>query len=98
MYSDKEQSTAIAYRLIHENLPKFLDNIKIFERLKDIPELYEKCADIYRYIEGYLNIREIDEAFELDYFNEVLTQKEIDVYNLIIGGRSPKEGEEKYKG
>ena len=25
MYTDKEQSTAIAYRLIHENLPKFMD-------------------------------------------------------------------------
>ncbi|HNG09564.1 MAG TPA: hypothetical protein PLS85_10430, partial [Chitinophagales bacterium] len=31
MYTDKAQSTAIAYRLVHENLPKFLDNIKVFE-------------------------------------------------------------------
>lgn len=95
MYSDKEQSTAIAYRLIHENLPKFLDNIRIFERIKTIPELYEKCNTLYQEIEEYLNIRTIDEAFELEYFNKVLTQKQIDVYNLIIGGRSPKEGEKK---
>lgn len=95
MYSDKEQSTAIAYRLIHENLPKFLDNIRIFERIKTVPELYEECKILYKEIEEYLNITTLDEAFELDYFNEVLTQKQIDIYNLIIGGRSPKEGEKK---
>lgn len=98
MYTDKEQSTAIAYRLIHENLPKFLDNIRIFERIKAVPKLYEKSNDLYKEIEEYLNISTLDEAFELDYFNEVLTQKQIDVYNLIIGGRTPKEGVKKIQG
>lgn len=55
MYSDKEQSTAIAYRLIHENLTKFLDNIKVFEKIKLIPELYDKCKELYGNIEEYLN-------------------------------------------
>ena len=98
MYSDKEQSTAIAYRLIHENLPKFIDNILIFERIKDIPELNEKCKELYKEIGAYLNIHSINEAFELEYFNEVLTQKGIDVYNLIIGGRVEGEGKKKIKG
>lgn len=98
MYSEKEQSTAIAYRLIHENLPKFLDNLRTFERIKSIPGLHEKCSNLYREIKEYLKINSIDEVFELDYFNEVLTQKQIDVYNLIIGGRSPKEGEKKIQG
>ncbi len=98
MYSDKPQSTAIAYRLVHENLPKFLDNIKVFEKLKAVPELYEKCCILYKEIEEYLNIYSIDEAFELDYFNMVLTQKQIEVYNLIIGGRTPKENEKKIQG
>ncbi|HRP90010.1 MAG TPA: type V CRISPR-associated protein Cas12a/Cpf1 [Edaphocola sp.] len=98
MYSDKEQSTAIAYRLIHENLPKFLDNIKVFDKLKEVPELHQKCLALYKEIEEYLNIISIDEAFELDYYNMVLTQKQIDVYNLIIGGRTPKENETKIQG
>ena len=98
MYSDKEQSTAIAYRLIHENLPKFLDNIRTFERIKAIPDLHEKCSVLYKEIEEYLNGITIDEVFELNYFNEVLTQKQIDVYNLIIGGRSSKESEKKIQG
>ena len=42
MYSDKEQSTAIAFRLIHQNLPKFLDNIKTFKQIKGIEELQDK--------------------------------------------------------
>lgn len=98
MYSDKAQSTAIAYRLIHENLPKFLDNTKGFEKIKAIPELHEKCAVLYKEIEEYLNVLTIDEAFDLDYYNMVLTQKQIDVYNLIIGGRTPKENEKKIQG
>ena len=98
MYSDKAQSTAIAFRLIHENLPKFLENIKIFEKVKAIPEVYEKCQTLYKEIEEYLNINAIDEAFELEYYNEVLTQKQIDVYNLIIGGRTASEGKTKIQG
>jgi CRISPR-associated protein Cpf1 len=98
MYTDKEQSTAIAYRLIHENLPKFLDNVKTFEKLKTVPELQEKCKILYKEIEEYLNINTIDEAFELPYYNEVLTQSQIDVYNLIIGGRTVIEGEKKIQG
>lgn len=98
MYTDKAQSTAIAYRLIHENLPKFLDNCRIFDSLKAQPELAEKLPLLYTEIAEYLNVDSIDEAFALDYFNEVLTQKQIDVYNLIIGGRTPEEGKKKIQG
>lgn len=98
MYTDKDQSTAIAYRLIHENLPKFIDNIKIFEKIKAIPKLHNKCETLYQEIEEYLNIVKIDDAFELNYYNEVLIQKDIDVYNLIIGGRTPVEGQNKIQG
>lgn len=31
MYSKEEKATSIAYRLINENLPKFIDNIRSFE-------------------------------------------------------------------
>ena len=98
MYTDKDQSTAIAYRLVHENLPKFLDNIKIFEKATEISEIKEKIDVLYKEIEEYLNITSISEAFELFYFNDVLTQKGIDVYNLIIGGRTAKEGHRKIQG
>ena len=98
MYTDKEQSTAIAYRLIHENLPKFLDNINIYKKVKEIPVLREECKVLYKEIEEYLNVNSIDEVFELSYYNKTLTQKDIDVYNLIIGGRTLEEGKKKIQG
>ncbi len=98
IYTDKKQSTAIAYRLIHENLPKFLDNIKVFERIKSIPKIYKNCTTLYKKIKKHLDIKNIDEAFELYYYNKMLTQKQIDSYNLIIGGRTAEEGKKKIQG
>lgn len=98
MYSVEANSTAIAYRLIHENLPKFLENAKAFEKIKQVPELQPKNAKIYKEFELYLNVNSIDELFELDYFNDVLTQMGIDVYNNIIGGRTESDGKPKIQG
>lgn len=91
MYSSKEQSTAIAYRLIHENLPKFIDNMASFEKAitkldpKDIEKLY--CE-----LSKYVQVKQIAEMFQLEYYNSVLTQEQIDAYNLVIGGKSEKDG------
>lgn len=98
MYSVEANSTAIAYRLIHENLPKFLENVKAFEKIKEVPELKLKIEKIYKDFEAFLNVNAIDELFELNYFNEVLTQIGIDVYNNIIGGRTEAEGKPKIQG
>ena len=95
MYSEEEKSTAIAYRLIHENLPKFIDNISVFERVA-ATSVADCFAQIYSDLEEYLNVNDISEIFRLDYYTEILTQTQIDVYNLIIGGRS--EGDVKIKG
>ena len=96
MYSAEAKSTSIAYRLIHENLPKFIDNIKVFNEIKNIPDMVDNINLLYKEFESYLNIERIEEIFELGYFNSVLTQTQIDLYNAIIGGRS--EGENKIKG
>ena len=96
MYSAEEQSTAIAYRLIHDNLPKFVDNINTFSKVLAVPEINEKLPKLYKDFESYLNVESISEMFQLDYFNMVLTQKQIDVYNAIIGGKD--DGNEKIQG
>ncbi|MBP5982162.1 MAG: type V CRISPR-associated protein Cas12a/Cpf1 [Fluviicola sp.] len=98
MYSSEPNSTAIAFRLIHENLPKFLENAKAFERIKQVPELQLKIEKIYKDFELYLNVNSIEELFELNYFNDVLTQMGIDVYNNIIGGRTETDGKPKIQG
>ena len=96
MYSDKEQSTAIAYRIIHENLPKFIENIKIYQEIK------HKCLDldfspIYAEMQDVLDGEQLDDIFNIDYFNNLITQKGIEFINNVIGGKSV-EGGDKIKG
>jgi CRISPR-associated protein Cpf1 len=91
MYSAEDKSTAISHRIIHENLPKFVDNINAFSKIILIPELREKLNQIYQDFEEYLNVESIDEIFHLDYFSMVMTQKQIEVYNAIIGGKSTND-------
>jgi CRISPR-associated protein Cpf1 len=46
MYSAEEKSTAIAYRLIHQNLPKFMDNMKSFSKIAQT-SVAEHFVDIF---------------------------------------------------
>lgn len=98
MYSNEAKSTAIAYRLIHENLPKFIDNINIFDKVQAVPEFEEKIKKLYSDFEPYLNVKSIADMFKLDYYSMVLTQTQIDVYNAVIGGRAEEQGKPKIKG
>lgn len=86
MYSAEEKSTAIAYRLINENLPVFFDNMKSFSKIAG-SEVAKHFADIENDYQEYLNVEHLSEMFNLDYFTYVLTQEQIEVYNSIIGGR-----------
>lgn len=52
MYSKEEKSTAIAFRLINENLPKFVDNIAAFEKVASSP-LAEKINALYEDFKEY---------------------------------------------
>lgn len=91
MYSDEDKSTAIAYRLIHENLPMFLDNMKSFAKIAE-SEVANKFKDIESSFSEYLNVVQLPDMFQLDYFTEVLTQEQISVYNYVIGGRTLDDG------
>lgn len=91
MYSDEAKSTAIAYRLIHDNLPKFIDNMAVFEKIAS-SSVADKFSALYKDFEEFLNVNSIDEMFALDYYNMVLTQTQIEVYNSIIGGRTLEDG------
>ena len=93
MYSAEEKSTAIAYRLIHQNLPKFMDNVKTFAKIAKT-SVANHFGDIYEGWKEYLNVGSIDEVFRLDYFSETLTQPHIEVYNYIIGKKVLEDGTE----
>lgn len=93
MYSSEEKSTAIAYRLIHQNLPKFMDNMKSFAKIAQT-SVAEHFPDIYTGWKEYLNVGSIEEIFRLDFFSDTLTQTHIEVYNYIIGKKVLNDGTE----
>lgn len=89
MYSEKAQTSSIANRVVNENLPKFLDNIVVYERLKEL------CPDELKAIEENLSSTldglKLDDIFVPDYFNNCLAQVGIEKYNRLLGG-NPNEG------
>lgn len=98
MYTSEEKSTGIAYRLINENLPKFIDNMESFKKIMEKPEMSANMEELRANLEEYLNVESISEMFELNYYNMLLTQKQIDAYNAVIGGKTDEEQDIKTKG
>lgn len=98
MYTSEEKSTGIAYRLVNENLPKFIDNMEAFKKAIAKPEIQANMEELYSNFAEYLNVESIQEMFQLDYYNMLLTQKQIDVYNAIIGGKTDEENDVNIKG
>jgi len=91
MYSDEEKATAIAYRLIHENLPRFIDNIVSFEKVKDTV-VADNFKKLYEDLEEYLNVLFLEDIFTLASYSDFITQTQIDVYNTVIGGKTTDDG------
>ncbi len=87
IYSGKEQSTAIAYRIVHENLPKFIGNMNNFRLLNKID-----FSEVEKQMKIELNGNKLKDVFSLGYFNNCLTQSGIDRYNAIIGGKTDDKG------
>lgn len=85
MYTQEEQSTGIAYRCINDNLPKFLNNIKAFERISAV--LSDKIDILNKDMSGLYQF-EVKDLFTYSFFEFVLSQSGIDMYNQFIGGYS----------
>ena len=93
MYSAEEKSTAIAYRLINQNLPKFMDNMRTFMRIAQT-SVAEHFGEIYTGWKKFLNVESLEEFFSLKNFTKTLTQEHIEVYNYVIGKRILEDGAE----
>lgn len=84
LYSSDAKSGTIAYRLIHENLPMFLDNIASFNTISRT-EVNECFLGIEAEFTDTLKGKRLTEFFQIDFFNNTLTQKKIDNYNYVVG-------------
>ncbi|MBD3790163.1 MAG: type V CRISPR-associated protein Cas12a/Cpf1 [Campylobacterales bacterium] len=90
MYIDEALHTAVAYRIVHENLPVFLGNKKTFEQIATkYPELIADSKDA---IESHLFGAVFEDMFTLAYFSHTLAQNHIDLYNTMIGGKVSNDG------
>lgn len=95
MYSSEAKSTAIAFRLIHENLPKFISNMAVWEKVQD--RLGNQIAQLEKEMAFELKGRSLSYYFEnLSSYADCLCQSDITRYNALIGGRS--EDDKKVKG
>ncbi len=95
IYSQEAISTGVPYRLVHDNFPKFLSNLEVYDRIKaTCPEVIQQASEeMQPFLEGVM----IDDIFSLDFYNSLLTQDGIDFFNRVIGGVS-EEGKQKYRG
>lgn len=97
IYTSEDISTAIGFRLIHQNLLFFIDNLKIFDKITE-STISEKFSQIVKELDSKVQINNIDEVFNLEYFNQTLTQIGIEKYNALIGGYTSEDSKVKIKG
>lgn len=91
-YSDEDKSTSVSNRIINENLPKFVDNIFLYEKQKieyqNIFNELKNANKILKIKDKEWKEKEVTEfynnIFNINYFKNCLSQKEIDEYNNKI--------------
>lgn len=95
VFSEKEIPTSIIYRIVHDNLPKYIDNLAKIEKISIISDL--DLNDVEKNYCVELENKNLKEYFSLNNFNSFLNQEGIERYNLLIGGKS-KTDNTKIKG
>ena len=89
LYTDEEIGSSIAYRAINDNLPKFMRNASIFKSVEKIfseEELREIKKEVLN--DEY----DVQDFFRKDFYDFLLPQDGIDIYNAILGGLVKEDG------
>ena len=77
LFSADEKSTAIAYRIVNDNFPKYMKNADILKMLKaECEEVFNNVRSIYPDIEDYIDGKN---------YICVIEQSQINKYNEVIG-------------
>ena len=98
VFSADDISTSIPHRLVQENFPKFIDNCETYRRIvQECPELktkLEKAAQGTSIVNGFT----LDDVFTVSFFNHLLQQSQIDLFNQLLGGIAGEAGTKKVQG
>ncbi len=83
IYSTDEKVGTIAYRIVHQNLLFFMDNIESYKVIvSKMPMLIE---DIEKKYKDVLDGWTLAQIFSADFYNNAISQKGIAYYNEIVG-------------
>lgn len=88
IYSDEPKHSAASFRIVHENFPVFVGNVHVYNKI------VEKEPRIIKQAETNLASvltgigQKLSDVFDISYYNRVLSQPGIDVYNMLLGGWS----------
>lgn len=85
-YKSDGTTTALATRIIDQNLDRFLENIQILESLKEKINFEE--------VEHFFD-KNVNTVFSVKFYNSCILQDGIDFYNYYLGGKTLKNGEKK---
>lgn len=90
MYSDEKKSTSIGYRVIDQNLPKYIDNVNALKKILEVNpgNMIENIENDFK---DMLDDKTLNEFMSLDNYSYFITQSGIDKYNAVIGGKSCDE-------
>ncbi len=86
-YKSDGTGTAISTRIVDQNLPRYLENLELFEKIKDKINL----EDVRK------SFPDFEKIGMLDHYNTCIPQNGIDAYNRLLGWYT-KENGEKIKG
>src|SRR5574344_895187 len=96
VYSVEPIPTAVPYRIVNDNFPKFIQDRALFLFIQ------EKCpqviSDTEHELSEFLNGKKLADIFSIKSYNDYLSQKGIDFFNQVIGGISGKAGDAKKRG
>lgn len=90
MYSHEEKSTAIAYRVINQNMFRYFDNIRSISKFI-LANSENNIAELESIYSDKLKGKTLEEFFSVDNYSFFISQSGIDTYNMIIGGYSVDE-------
>ena len=90
IYSSEAIATAIGYRIVHENMPKHFANCNNF--LNTASKFDIDFNEVLQNFGAELNLQTIAEIFTPEFFNKCLSQKGIEKYNTLLGGKITADG------
>lgn len=89
IYNGEGKKGSIAFRLISENLKRFAYNIIRFNKIKDslCDEIFQTNQNFQKELNEKWGINDISQIFQISFFNNLLTQSSIDLFNAILGAK-----------